>query len=100
MAAFHGQNEISVGNVVGSNIFNLGFVLGGAALFGAIPTGRDLVWRDAMVLAGSSLLLLFLVGSDLTLDHRDGWTFITLLVAYLSLIWFQRKMIFDPRPIA
>jgi len=80
-----------VGNVVGSNIFNLGFILGGAALFGAIPTARDLVWRDASVLVGSSLLLLFLVGSDLTLDHRDGWIFIGFLVLYLWLIWFQRK---------
>jgi len=91
VAALQGQNEISVGNVVGSNIFNLGFVLGGAALFGAIPTGRDLVWRDASVLVGSSLLLLFLVGGDLTLDRSDGAIFLTLLVAYLWLIWFQRK---------
>jgi cation:H+ antiporter len=91
VAAFQGQNEISVGNVVGSNIFNLGFILGGAALFGAIPTARDLVWRDTAVLVGSSLLLLILVGSDLTLDHRDGWIFITLLLLYLWLIWFQRK---------
>ena len=91
VAAFQGQNEISVGNVVGSNIFNLGFILGGAALLGSIPTARDVVWRDATVLVGSSLLLLLLVGSDLTLDHRDGWIFLGLLVAYLWVIWFQRR---------
>lgn len=91
VAAFEGRNEISVGNIVGSNIFNLGFILGGAALFRIIPATRELVWRDASVLVGSSFLLLFLVGSDLTLDHLDGWIFLTLLVAYLSLIWFQRR---------
>jgi len=91
VAAFHGQNEISVGNIVGSNIFNLGFILGGAALLGSIPTARDVVWRDALVLVGSSLLLLLLVGSDLTLDHRDGWIFLGLLVTYLWVIWFQRR---------
>jgi cation:H+ antiporter len=91
VAAFQGQNEISVGNIVGSNIFNLGFILGGAALLGSIPTARDVVWRDAAVLVGSSLLLLFLVGSDLTLDHRDGWIFLGLLVTYLFVIWFQRR---------
>ena len=91
VAAFRGQNEISVGNVVGSNIFNLGFVLGGAALLGSLPTTRDLVWRDASMLVGSSLLLLFLVGSDLSLDHGDGWIFLALLAAYLGVIWFRRR---------
>ena len=91
VAAFRGQNEISVGNVVGSNIFNLGFVLGGAALLGSLPTTRDLVWRDASMLVGSSLLLLFLVGSDLSLGHGDGWIFLALLAAYLGVIWFRRR---------
>jgi cation:H+ antiporter len=91
VAAFQGQNEISVGNIVGSNIFNLGFILGGAALLGTIPTARDVVWRDASVLVASSLLLLLLVGSDLSLDHRDGWIFLTFLGAYLWVIWFQRR---------
>lgn len=91
VAAFQGQNEISVGNIVGSNIFNLGFILGGAALLGTIPTARDVVWRDASVLVMSSLLLLLLVGSDLSLDHRDGWIFLAFLGAYLWVIWFQRQ---------
>lgn len=98
VAAFQGQNEISVGNVVGSNIFNLGFILGGAALLGAIPTGREMVWRDASVLVGSSLLLLALVGSDLSLDHRDGWVFLALLVAYLWTIWLHRRDKAHPPP--
>jgi cation:H+ antiporter len=90
VAAFQGKNEISVGNIVGSNIFNLGLILGGAALLRGIPTGKEIVWRDASVLAGSSLLLLILVGFDLTLDHRDGWIFFSLFVAYLWLVWHQR----------
>jgi len=83
VAAFEGRNEISVGNIVGSNIFNLGLILGGAALIRAIPTGREIVFRDASVLVGSSLLLLILVGFDLTLDHLDGWIFFTLFGAYI-----------------
>jgi len=91
VAAFRGQSEISVGNVVGSNIFNLGFILGGAALLGTIPIAREMVLRDASVLVGSSLLLVALVSFDLTLSHWDGWILFSLLVGYLSLIWYQRR---------
>ena len=96
VAAFEGHNEISVGNIVGSNIFNLGFILGGSALLGAIPTGRRLVLRDASVLMGSSFLVFALVGLDLQLGHWDGWLLSSLLVGYLWLIWLQRRE--RPRP--
>ena len=98
VAAFEGHNEISVGNIVGSNIFNLGFILGGAALLGAIPTGRQLVLRDASMLMGSSFLVFALVGLDLQLGHWDGWLLSSLLVGYLWLIWVQRREHARPPP--
>ncbi|MFH1764312.1 MAG: calcium/sodium antiporter [Gemmatimonadota bacterium] len=98
LAAFEGRDDISVGNIVGSNIFNLGLILGGAALIRAIPTTKELVWRDASVLVGSSLLLLILVGFDLSLDHWDGWIFFTLFVAYLWMVWLQRRSGTPPPP--
>lgn len=91
VAAFQGQNEISVGNIVGSNIFNIGFILGGAALIRSIPSAKELVWRDAGMLVFSSLLLVFLVGRDLTLSHLDGVILISVLVGYLILVFRQRK---------
>ena len=56
-AALNGQSDISVANVVGSNIFNLGFILGGVALVAGIPTTRKLVWRDGMMLIGATVML-------------------------------------------
>ena len=91
VAALEGQNEISVGNVVGSNIFNLGFILGGAALIGTIPSSRQLVGRDAAVLVGSSVLLLLLVGFDLRLSHWDGLILVLGLAAYLRFVWVSRS---------
>ena len=91
VAAYQGQNEISVGNIVGSNIFNIGFILGGAALIRAIPAGKELVWRDAGMLVGSSILLVLLVGLDLTLSHLDGVILLLVLVGYLWLVFLQRK---------
>lgn len=91
VAAYQGQNEISVGNIVGSNIFNIGFILGGAALIRAIPSGKELVWRDAGMLVGSSLLLVLLIGLDLRLSHMDGVILLLVLAGYLWLIFHQRK---------
>ena len=91
IAAFEGRAGISVGNIVGSNIFNLGFILGGAALVRAIPTDREIVWRDTSILVASTLLLLGLVSWDLRLGHVDGWILMACLVGYLTWVWRQRK---------
>lgn len=91
VAAFQGESSISVGNIVGSNIFNLGFILGSAALVVAIPTDAVLVWRDALVLVGSTLLLYALVGLDLQLGLLDGVVLLACLGGYLAMVWRGRK---------
>ncbi len=91
MAALQGRSAISIGNVVGSNIFNLGFILGGAALVRAIPTDTDLVWRDGLVLVASTLLLLVLIGRDLTLSHLDGAILLAALAGYMTWLWKSRR---------
>ncbi len=91
VAALKGNSAISVGNIVGSNIFNLGFILGGAALLKVIPTDRELVWRDGVVLVGSTFLLLVLISRDLTLSHTDGWILVGFLAVYLTYLWKSRK---------
>jgi cation:H+ antiporter len=89
VAAVEGQADISVGNVVGSNIFNLGFILGGLAAFRAITTNRKLVLRDGSVLIGVTLLLvLFLF--DLQLARWEGIILLLLLVTYVGYLIWQR----------
>jgi cation:H+ antiporter len=82
IAALKGQPDISVGNVVGSNIFNLGFILGGCALFTVIPTTRSLVLRDTSALLVAATLLVFLLGDGL-LSRGEGALMVLLLPAYL-----------------
>ncbi len=82
VAALNGQPDISVGNVVGSNIFNLGFILGGCALFAAIPTTRSLVMRDTAVLLAAATLLLWLLGDD-QLKRWEGALMVSLLAVYM-----------------
>ncbi len=81
-AALEGRASISVGNIIGSNIFNLGFILGGCAMLKPILTSRPLVYRDGAVLLGITILLsIFLSDSELT--RVEGGIMVTLLVAYL-----------------
>lgn len=89
-AALKGQADISVGNVVGSNIFNLGFILGGVAMVRAIKTTRSLVYRDGVFMIGITFLLLFFL-RDLTMSRLEGALFMSLLIAYIALLIYQRE---------
>ena len=90
-SAFRGYGDISVGNIVGSNIFNLGFILGGCALVRTINTSAHLLRRDGTILIVSSVLLLGLIVSDLTLSHLDGALLFLLFAAYLFYLFRSRK---------
>ena len=88
-AALRGLPDISVSNVVGSNIFNLGFILGGCAAIREIRTTPALVWRDGLfLLCMSSLLVWFL--RDLTLTHQEGAVLLGGLILYLGLLFWKR----------
>jgi len=88
-AAIQGLPNISVSNVVGSNIFNLGFILGGVAAIRTIETTPTLVWRDGLFLLGVSLLLVFFL-SDLTLASHEAITLLITLVVYITYLFWKK----------
>lgn len=96
-AALKGQGDISIGNVVGSNIFNLGFILGGVALVRAITTSRSLVYRDGAVMIGITFLLLFFL-RDLTMDRWEGGILFLLLFAYIGYLIYSREPLEEDIP--
>jgi len=83
VAALRGHSSIAVGNVIGSNIFNVLFVLGGVATVGPV-TGSlgdfrgDLVW-----LVLFSALGLVLVRTSRTIRRWEGALLVTCYAAYL-----------------
>ncbi len=87
-SAIGGSSDIAIGNVVGSNIFNMGFILGISALFHGIKTSPKLVWRDGvfMVLISLLLIIFFLNG---TLSRIEGLILVLLLAGYL--FWLFRS---------
>ncbi|MBR6071784.1 MAG: calcium/sodium antiporter [Acholeplasmatales bacterium] len=82
MAAKKGENDIALGNVIGSNIFNILFVLGISATVNPLTTGNEIV-VDLIVMMGITLLLF---GFALTkkLDKKMGFVFIAIYVIYLT----------------
>ena len=96
-AAVSGQADISVSNIVGSNIFNLGFILGGVVAVRAITTTPKIVYRDGGMLIGATLILLFFM-RDLQLQQWEGAVLLTLLFAYLLYLYTQRDVDLEEVP--
>ncbi|GAA5033739.1 sodium:calcium antiporter [Marivirga lumbricoides] len=84
-AALAGSPDITMGNVVGSNICNLALVLGVTALIAPIPVNSDSIKIDWPMAMGSSLLLYFLVREGFV-DDYEGIMFIVLLILYVIFI--------------
>ena len=84
-AARCGHNDIVLGNVLGSNVFNLLAVLGIAALVAPINVPLELVTRDVWIALGFSVALLPLMAIRGRLGRPEG---AVLLAAYLAYIAF------------
>ena len=84
-AALSGSPDLTMGNVVGSNICNLGLVLGITLLIGPVRVRADTLRIDWPVAMGSALLLFFWVRDQL-LGITEGIIFLTILVSYTFFI--------------
>lgn len=90
-AALAGSPGLAVGNVVGSNIANILFVLGLTAVFGALTVRLQLIRADIPVMIVFSVLMVVLA-LDGTLSALEGGLLMVLLVVYLiALIVFARR---------
>jgi len=81
-AALAGQADISVGNVVGSNICNIGLILGICALVTPIATTSQIVRIDIPIMLAITAITIFLL-ADGTIGLPEGIFLTTLLVAYI-----------------
>jgi cation:H+ antiporter len=79
-AALAARPEIALGNVVGSNIFNVFLVLGLAALLAPVPVAQRLVWLDVPLMIAASALLWVLAANGL--GRLDGLLLLAGLTAY------------------
>ncbi len=86
VAAMRGERDIAVGNVVGSNIFNLLSVLGftGLVSLGQLPVAPAALALDIPVMLGVALLCVPIFRSGFVVTRANGVLFILCYVAYLS----------------
>lgn len=91
MSAFEGKADLAVGNVVGSNIFNIVVVLGLSALIIPLVVNQQLIRFDVPVMIFLSFLLLWLCW-DSNISRLDGILLFSLAIAYtVFLIWQSKK---------
>lgn len=80
-SAYRGQADIAVGNVVGSNIFNILFILGISALITPMVVARRIVRFDVPLMIASALALFF-AGLNGIISRWEGLILVAGLVAY------------------
>ena len=86
-AALRRQADVALGNVIGSNMFNLLAIIGVASLFGAIPVDRSFLAFDLWVMLAASLVLLpFVFSRKWRMSKRWGLLFFLLYVAYVTAV--------------
>lgn len=83
-AALQGANEIAVGNVVGSNIFNMLMVAGLSAVVCPLVMDRTLLRRDWPISVGAAILLLVYILPDLTISRIEGIILLLLFAMVLG----------------
>jgi cation:H+ antiporter len=90
-AALNGLADVNLGNVVGSNIFNLALILGVASLIMPIPVDTQVVRKEVWVVIAVAFLpfTALITGGQITPYH--GVTFLVLLAMYLF-VGYRRGM--------
>jgi cation:H+ antiporter len=89
-AVLDGKTDLAVGNVVGSNIFNVLFILGISALITPLVVDRQLIRQEVPIMIGASLLLLA-VGLDGRIGLFDAALLFALVVAYTVFLIVQSR---------
>lgn len=85
VAAFKKNSDIALGNVIGSNIFNIFFVLGTSAMIRPLPAYKGMILDTSMVALSSLLIIIFIFTNKQNIIKR--WHGATLIVLYLVYIY-------------
>lgn len=87
MAAIRRQADVAIGNVIGSNIFNLLAIMGITTLIGPVPVVWPFLAFDLWAMLGASLLIApFVFSNKLDLTRRWGFGLSALYVAYIIMV--------------
>lgn len=98
-AALDGFPDLALGNVVGSNIANLGLVLAVTILLSPIDVNKSFYSTDWPVMMVASLLFFFFIYFDGVIDRYEGLIMVVFLLLFLVyLLRFQKIAVVDEMP--
>ncbi len=82
-ASLAGSNQLAIGNVIGSNIFNLMVVLGSCALFSALEVSDDTIKKDFpfSIICTLALMVMGIIGKSV--GHMDGFILLVMFIVFL-----------------
>lgn len=88
VAALEGTGDVAVGNVVGSNVFNLGLILGIVAVLVPFRVTETLIRRDAVAMAVATAIAAGVLANRI-LSRLEGVILLALLAGYLGAIGLE-----------
>lgn len=87
VAAWRGENEIAVANIVGSNIFNSLGIVGATGLVHPLPVPEEILVRDNWWMLGFSALLFPLMRSGMRITRLEGCLLLLCFGAYMVVLF-------------
>ena len=105
ISGLHGNADLAIGNIVGSNIANILLILGGSAMICPLPIRRNTVVSEIPFSLIAALLVGFLANASLFTDHKelsisriDGGILLVFFVLFLAYVLkYRGKMICCPK---
>jgi cation:H+ antiporter len=98
-AALNGSPDLALGNVIGSNIANLGLVLGITLLLSTMEVQKSFYKTDWPIMMVASALLYFFLVNDKVITQYEGIVLFSFLIFFLIFVLrFQKKPIVDKLP--
>jgi cation:H+ antiporter len=89
-SAYAGQAQIAIGNIIGSNIFNVLFILGISALITPLAVARKLIRVDVpLMIVASVLVLIFAL--DGVINRLEGTVFVVILIVYTTFLIYESR---------
>jgi cation:H+ antiporter len=89
-SALKGNADVAIGNVVGSNIFNVLFILGASALITPLVVHAQILKQEVPIMIGASLLLAWFA-HDANIGTTESWIFLALLIGYTVMLVRQSR---------
>lgn len=92
VATMRGQASMAVGNLIGSSVYNIVFILGATVIVApdAIPVSTEVLYVDMLVMVAVSLLIVLLFRTGRKVTRKEGVLLIAFYIAYLTYLLLVR----------